>query len=692
MTKLKMLHCVIIVLILQSDESDSFTKNDNVTKSDYFTESDIVTKSDNSAKTINFTNNNILPEYNFNKSKSLNNEKSFARINENIDAKTLIMSNIPEKNISNSENIVEFSDIVVKQNGAIFKNYGKLKYLDGMYYAVTEIEFNHTQVYINQLYNLIKSIYHKKRTNLSNFDQHTKIAYHNLIQQSREMLFQYEILLDEIEVSNIRPFTRSRRGTFNFVGAGLNWYFGVATDSELTEINSRIGKIQNNNNKMIQTLNTQTAILHNVAEGYTILNRTASEAKEIAFQIQKTFSKKQSVNKQKFRQLELQTITNNLQTKMNGILRAVEKLRAGFITPDLVHRNAIVELIKQIGSEGHSLIMEGTNEIAHFYEIARAMIIPSTEKTAIRFAIIIPLSYTPNNFDLYELSTIPTWFSNLNIGVKYRHQHKFLGVSSDRKIFTPLQDLSLCLTDAQYYLCAIKSVFFTNEHENCEVDLFKNKNIESNITCPRDVYTNINPSFHKTKEGFLYNCPQPQNMTLECKIQGVRTHIKNLTLTGIGNIQIQPQCTLFGKGLFIQTTTTFKNQLKEVLKIEPYTTEPFILTQDEIKLFKNKAEYVQKTFQSSNKIQPIEEMVKNLEYLKIQEVSPIIKTLTHYGSILSTPVLILIIIILILIAIFYCYTKINKTHLHQSPLIVEMNPQRNTRQNTQETTQMLPNN
>ena len=61
--------------------------------------------------------------------------------------------------------------------------------------------------------------------------------------------------------------TRQRRGVLDFVGTGLNWAFGTATEAQVTRLQDAVHAAQT----------SQHAIVHNIQELVTVVNRTRVE-------------------------------------------------------------------------------------------------------------------------------------------------------------------------------------------------------------------------------------------------------------------------------------------------------------------------------------------------------------------------------------------------------------------------------
>ena len=66
--------------------------------------------------------------------------------------------------------------------------------------------------------------------------------------------------------------TRHRRGVLDFVGTGLNWAFGTATESQVEQLQLTV--------KAASV--SQKAIVHNVRKLITVVNQTQMEGRILA--------------------------------------------------------------------------------------------------------------------------------------------------------------------------------------------------------------------------------------------------------------------------------------------------------------------------------------------------------------------------------------------------------------------------
>ena len=68
---------------------------------------------------------------------------------------------------------------------------------------------------------------------------------------------------------------RKRRGVLDFVGTGLNWAFGTATESQVQQLQSAVDKART----------SQRAIVHNVQELITVVNQTQMEGRDTGIKL-----------------------------------------------------------------------------------------------------------------------------------------------------------------------------------------------------------------------------------------------------------------------------------------------------------------------------------------------------------------------------------------------------------------------
>lgn len=346
--------------------------------------------------------------------------------------------------------------------------------------------------------------------------------------------------------SPINNYNRTKRGLLNFVGGAASYLFGLATQEDLERVNEGIGTIKDRDHETAQRINEQTTILHKMSFHLVQTYEVVKELQAVVAEIEhRTYE--DSVFEHL---LWMQGNINFIYARINSIDIGIQKMKAGKIAIEIISLNAFKHLIFKLKREGKKLLFDDPKHLLRYSDMSLVSPVPAGENLAVRFLVLLPLRDSSYRFRLHEIQTIPIWNATLQLGAQYQPDNKYLAVSDDTMVFSPINSLDECRTNGENVLCPAIFPIYTRAHPTCEIELFLNQKsvVQS---CPRGVYHSQQPVFRKTSTGYLYSAPNPLNLTIQCALKQVT--MKSITLLGMGEIHLQKGCKALGVGVLLMS-------------------------------------------------------------------------------------------------------------------------------------------
>ena len=254
----------------------------------------------------------------------------------------------------------------------------------------------------------------------------SKQDYHTIIKTLTEEIKSLEndrinLLHDYIDLHEVH--FRSPRSLLPFIGKGLSYLFGTASESDLKTIRTSIDNLANN----------QKEITHVVDENISIINVTRIELKEnrktinrMVVSLNKLDNKLENITRalenevfqmgqfvQLYLQLDsiIQVVRNTIwQAKayMEHIQLQLNMLSLGHLSPSVISPKNLKDLLIEIESHLPTFLQlpyDPRREIWKLYKILTCTTVP--EKGRFLVVVSIPLLDKNSKFEIYEIFNIP---------------------------------------------------------------------------------------------------------------------------------------------------------------------------------------------------------------------------------------------------------------------------------------------
>ena len=416
--------------------------------------------------------------------------------------------------------------------------------------------------------------------------------------------------------------------------------FGVATEKDIYEANGKIGHIENNMKKLIQSFNDEITILH----AYSAEVESLEKSVEHLGQLEKNIQKETQKTRIEIGLNWMLTTLNKLHADLNTLDIGIGKMKAGKVAPEIISNKGLNLILNKLKANGANLLFENNDFILKYADLSNVILVPTTSPKALRFAIVIPLKEVQLPFHLYELIPMAQWNPKLEVGILYQPNTKYLAVSEDMVAFVPIYDLEQCKTEGKNYLCPAGQPIYLRESHICEIDLYLHGQ-QLVQTCPRIIFNQDKPSFYRIQDGYKFSVPEPMTLTIQCAHRPSTLHTKEIH--GIGLLSLPSGCQATSEGIVLVTPKTETNSGKpiQVRVIQEMGGE--LLTEEEMDSLEEQKELLHQIIQrnphTKHKISTLLQHLQKLKYEEYQQKW----TLAHKATSLTFGSLVIMIIITI---------------------------------------------
>jgi hypothetical protein len=270
-----------------------------------------------------------------------------------------------------------------------------------------------------------------------------------------------------------------KRGALNFVGTGLSWLFGVATEDDLAQFKMKVSKVEEGirfvHDEVDNMKQKLSVALERTGEQFKSVWTAVEEQAEnsvrlgqITRDISIQMAKWQNSTSMKLRWIDktivfTQQLTaygmhvQNEITRMesyietyNRWLEGLETLQQGYLDPTLVHPTAVKEALNSVYkslNDNDSPLKIAFHSVHDVYRLPSAVYAYANESLYIRMAI--PLAVTDKPFQLFKVEILPMPLHNHE-----QEAHQILKSKVDYLLVDQSRGFFYELTEKQYLDCA----------------------------------------------------------------------------------------------------------------------------------------------------------------------------------------------------------------------------------------------
>lgn len=199
------------------------------------------------------------------------------------------------------------------------------------------------------------------------------------------------------------------------------------------------------------------------------------------------------------------------------------------------------------------------------------------------FYLLIPLKgYPSDTFNVFGMASLPYPIINTDAFMLHKPSKNYLVISEARTSYFLTNDFDLCRKFESLLICPPLGPIYHADTKCCELDVFLERESAS-TSCEKLIIKTFKPVFIKTNKGWTYSTSTPIDVTLNC---GNQLQKPRHTLNGIGNIDINPGCSLHSNSFSLPAYSTQTHVQPLSVKPYPFST-PISLSPWEHEFLKN---------------------------------------------------------------------------------------------------------
>lgn len=448
----------------------------------------------------------------------------------------------------------DFIEPLHKSPGLYFDPVGTMKLINDYLHVVIPIDIKYIKPHIDN----INGVFGTARYLCQQSDALEDVECHNIIQPLKAL---YDgVVRDYNSISHFIPTRSKRSAWFSGVGTILKHVFGTMDDNDANKYNDAIQNLQNND-KQLTSLLKQNIIMstaaiskvnetiHFIAQNEGRLNDAVdtlvSSLRNVTDETHSMQFKNKLTNVFNVLNANLLTLTFQLEDITNSILFSkTNTLHSAVITPTELYNDLVssIKYLPKLREFPTPLDLSNIHVITNLSELVSYIL-----DSKLIFVLRIPLVYHIE-FDFYKTIPVPIPHDTekpdsyaMIIPTK-----PYIALSKDKSNYCSFEDLNICKHALKHtYICDLPSSSSTVVDPICEIEIItkvvktlppqcKTKFLNGKI----DIWQNINHN------KWIFVQSELTKITLDCE-----SYVRELTISGTGVLNMQPQCIAFCKNI-----------------------------------------------------------------------------------------------------------------------------------------------
>ena len=360
---------------------------------------------------------------------------------------------------------------------------------------------------------------------------------------------------------------RKVRGLIPFIGAGLSYLFGTATEEETTNLHKEIRGVQVEAGELRHVQELQATLVGRLAkeerQGRKDLHALANRTNEIITVMAKTRDRSRAVHRHLRQEIEVtravgvaartagaavMTFRQETETLTRAMAHAQEgRLTAAIISPRALAR-AMAAVQAQLPHGWAVAVPESTGAQLGYHGLSvSAVPLSGGYEVHVR----VPLRQLGGSrFDLYRVTALPEWLSNRTVGVVTEAGADWFAITPDQRLHLGLsnEDMAQCHRKSKWTTCEDLPHAIREDRDGCLYQAFRRNDEAAKKTCRRRLTTLRGQLKRVGGRHWAYAFPEKETFTLQCagKASGGAVH-----LLGSGVFEVPSGCAAMGDRLVI---------------------------------------------------------------------------------------------------------------------------------------------
>ena len=461
------------------------------------------------------------------------------------------------------------------KNGILFRPRGSLTLATGAWTAVRRFQHQNIHAQIDTIRTNFQEIDDalerlRQTTNSSKDSEgrRTKEFIEEMIRmwEHEKTWMEAEVRTTETELNDLQAelrLSRRTRGLINAFGEGLKWLFGTATDGDVKKLHQELKGVEAEIGKIHHIEELQTTLIGSLTKKETANRRhiliLARKAAELEVTLAATRQADHLTMRNIRRELDLNNIiaaairtagaaVMTLHHEVRRLTQAMTHVQQGHVTPAIIPPATIKALIASITRklpENWTPSTPASDTPADIYKFLGVAAVPLADGLEVH--VQIPLRHRQySQFDLYQVTPIPTHFQNSSLAVITSLPAEFFAISRDQRLHIELkgEDLQQCQQGGLKTMCQNLTPLIQETREGCLYHAFRDDQDRASTACEK-VVQQPKPSIYAIDDHkWMYVLPSEETFSLQCA--GAAKPPKGFRLQGTGVFSLPVGCAAMG--------------------------------------------------------------------------------------------------------------------------------------------------
>jgi len=397
--------------------------------------------------------------------------------------------------------------------------------------------------------------------------------------QSEHQMFQRSMVKVKSTYDNLRSVTttqkqdRNKRALLPFVGNLASSLFGVATKSDIRQINEGLQRIRNTEKTVAHLLQDSLSVINKTNQDVQInrktINQLIKNSDILKEKLQNVFDEVTTKLQYTHTALELHSAFHVLMTALDSLTEMLGRLSSQIsdlnkgtlpydLVPPQVMRNLLTDIQEHLPPT--LALPYPVGQVSMYYKTLPAVLVPGRNKFHVLTSI--PLAHTNAEYDLYKVVQVPVPLQ-VEKALMYEVEANFLGVTPDKSSYTLLTDFEAaqCQHDSFDYCPLSNPSLDSDLNPSCIMSLFGQQSDLIKANClPREVPVPVAPVLRHIINGkWLSSSRNKYSIEMSCDLKVSKISVPQ----GVSVVELQQGCIAYTS--FFRLPPYFHQQSETVL-------------------------------------------------------------------------------------------------------------------------------
>lgn len=360
---------------------------------------------------------------------------------------------------------------------------------------------------------------------------------------------------------------RRTRGLIPFIGAGLKFLFGTATEEETTRLHKEVKGVQVEAGRLRHIQKLQATLIGRLAkeerQGRRDLHALANKTNQIISMMASSRDQSRAVHRHLRQEVDVTRAVGaaartagaavlTFKQEAEVLTRAMAHAQDGRLVADIISPRAMEHALSAVRTHlpnGWTLALPDSLWARQGFGGLTVSTVPLSEGFEVH--IRIPLAQTEvGRFELYRVAALPSSLSNRSVGVRTETAANWFAITPNQRFHLELggEDLEQCQRTEGWVSCENLPRAIQEGRDGCLYQAFRRNEVAAKRSCTRRVVPLRWELKRIGRQHWAYTFPNEEAVYLQC---GDRVADGSLRLQGTGVVEVPSGCAAVGDHFLI---------------------------------------------------------------------------------------------------------------------------------------------